>query len=89
MCPRRCGINGACPCPEDDVERKESVDERPMGRSGVMSGSARCGVVPRIAPSFRVDRMRRARCAASRLLEVKGGWQRMISVMSLAGIIRG
>jgi hypothetical protein len=45
----------------------------PMGRRVTGSGSRRCGVVPRTAPSLRVERMRRVRWWASRTFAVSGG----------------
>lgn len=40
---------------------------------GMGSGSISRGVVPRIAPNLRVERMRRTRWDASSLLVVTGG----------------
>lgn len=74
---------------EEEEEATESVDLRPMGRRSMRMGSTstsastRRGVAPRITPSFRVERMRRARCVASKLLLVSGGRQRMAPVTSM------
>lgn len=46
--------------------------EREMGARAELSISIKCGVVPRRAPSFLVERMRRLRCWPSRLLQVGG-----------------
>lgn len=43
--------------------------------------SRRKGVVPRTAPSFREERITRARCAASSLLVVGGGGCALVLVL--------
>jgi len=43
--------------------------------------SRRKGVVPRTAPTFREERIARARCAASSLLVVGGGGRALVMVV--------
>jgi hypothetical protein len=51
----------------------------------------RIGVVPRTAPSFREERITRARCAASSLLVVGGGRWAVVFVGAMMdeGVIEG
>jgi hypothetical protein len=50
-----------------------SVGSDVMTQSDSGSGSRRRGVVPKTAPSLRVERSRRERCSGSRVLLVGGG----------------